>query len=354
MSASGRAMDPQLCQALQRQLDRWQKFAPCLGSNVTVIDGRHGVWSSAAGWRDAEADAPMLAGARFYIFSITKTFVAARLLQLGIKLDSPITAYLTQLPLPDGVTIRRLLNHTAGVPSYTDLAVNAPATCQSPGQPWRPGEVIQRCCGGQLDFQPGEAWHYSNTGYMLLAQAIEAVSGKTLSATIAEGILTPLGLNRTYIADAVDNGLVTPGYSRQLSADEAMINVDPIYHPGWCFTGLMVSTTDEAARFLEALLSGRLLDPPQLAEMLTPVWTGGAAGPFYRRPSYGLGLMIDPDFGHGGLFGHGGEGPGANSWAMYLPDFHGRQLTLAAFCNTAMGGHPFYLVKDLLRVLASA
>jgi D-alanyl-D-alanine carboxypeptidase len=39
---------------------------------------------------------------------------------------------------------------------------------------------------------------------------------------------------------------------------------------------------------------------------------------------------------------------------MHLPDFHGRPVTLVAFCNTTMGGHPFYLVKDLLRVLAEA
>jgi D-alanyl-D-alanine carboxypeptidase len=61
--------------------------------------------------------------------------------------------------------------------------------------------------------------------------------------------------------------------------------------------------------------------------------------------------MIDPDWGHGGLFGHGGDGPGFNTWAMHLPDFHGRPVTLVAFCNTTMGGHPVNLVRDMLRVL---
>jgi D-alanyl-D-alanine carboxypeptidase len=164
--------------------------------------------------------------------------------------------------------------------------------------------------------------------------------------------LKRLFLGVAYIAEAVDRGLVTPGYTRQLSADERMIDVMPIYHPGWCLTGLMVSTADEVARFLAALMGGLLLDPPGLAEMTAVVATGADPGLFFRRPSYGLGLMIDPDWGHGGLFGHGGGGPGANTWAMYLPDFHGRPVTLVAFCNTTMGGHPFYLMKDLLRVMA--
>lgn len=47
----------------------------------------------------------------------------------------------------------------------------------------------------------------------------------------------------------------------------------------------------------------------------------------------------------------GGDGPGANAWAMHLPALHGRSVTLVALCNTTMG-HPFYLVKDLLRTLA--
>jgi len=100
-------------------------------------------------------------------------------------------------------------------------------------------------------------------------------------------------------------------------------------------------------------MSGGLLNPEQLTAMTAPVSTGGGAGWFFQNPSYGLGLMIDPDWGHGGLFGHGGDGPGANTWAMHLPNFHGRKVTLVAFCNTTMGGHPLYLVKDLLRVLAA-
>jgi D-alanyl-D-alanine carboxypeptidase len=351
-------MDQQLSLALQHQYDRWQKFAPCLGSNVAILDGEHGSWSAATGYQEIKTCAPMPAGASFYIYSITKTFVAARVLQLDIELDRPISAYLKGLGLegsrlPEGVTVRRLLNHTAGVPSYTALPDYLTATRDSPGQPWSRDEVIRRCCGGKLDFPPGDGWHYSNTGYMLLAQLIETIAGVTLSTAIADGILTPLGLDRTYVAEAVDQGLVTPGYARQLDPEERMVDVMPIYHPGWCLTGLMVSTVGDVARCFEILMSGGLLNPEQLTAMTAPVSTGGGAGWFFQNPSYGLGLMIDPDWGHGGLFGHGGDGPGANTWAMHLPNFHGRKVTLVAFCNTTMGGHPLYLVKDLLRVLAA-
>ena len=170
-------MDQTLAQTLQRQLERWQRFAPCLGVNVAVADGRRGVWSGAAGGRDIESDAPMPADALFYIYSITKTFVAAWLLRSGIDLDRPIAATLENLAVPDGVTVRRLLNHTAGVPSYTDLPDYLPAVRRDPGRPWSREEVTRRCCAGPLDFPPGEGWHYSNTGYLLLARLIETIAG---------------------------------------------------------------------------------------------------------------------------------------------------------------------------------
>lgn len=130
--------------------------------------------------------------------------------------------------------------------------------------------------------------------------ACRTLTGVTLTSAIADGILAPLGLNSTYVAEAVDTGLVTPGYTRQLSADDRMVDVVPIYHAGWCLTGLMVSTVSDVARFFESLMSKWLLNPGQLAAMTTPVATGGGAGPFFRSPSYGLGLMIDPDWGTAG------------------------------------------------------
>jgi len=344
-------MKPTLAQALQRALSRWQNCAPCPGSNVAIIDGRHGAWSAAAGWRDPDGETAMPDGARFYIYSITKSCVAARLLQLGIALDRPISAYLPSPALPDGVTVRRLLNHSAGLPSYTDQPDYAPATRRAPGQPWTDEEVFRRCLGGALDFSPGDRWHYSNTGYLLLKRLLETVAGATLAEAIGAGILGPLGLAESYVAQAIDKGRLTPGYTRELSTDERMIDVMPIYHPGWCLTGVMVSTAAEVARFYAALMGGKLLPPAALATMTDPMPTGFAGDRFYRRPCYGLGLMIDPDWGHGGLYGHGGGGPGASSWAMHLPDFHGRPVTLVALCNASWGGHPHFLMKDLLRVL---
>ena len=75
-------------------------------------------------------------------------------------------------------------------------------------------------------------------------------------------------------------------------------------------------------------------------------------GAFFRRPAYGFGLVIDESRPHGGFHGHGGDGPGFNTFAMHLPRFGGRPLTLAVFCNTTLPHHPIRLCRTLLEALS--
>ena len=346
-----------LAQALQHELDRWQLFAPCLGANVTVVAPRLGTWNAASGYADADTKAPMPAGGLFYIYSITKTFTAIRILQLAeqaaLSLDDPITRYFPKLPFPSAVTIRALLNHTGGVPSYTDLPAYLPAVRARPSDPWSYEEVLALTCRGPLDFAPGTDWRYSNTGYMLLLRLIEELTGESFARSIERGVVRPLGLTRTSVAEEVDHGALVPGYCRDLNDAQAMENVIPRYQPGWCKTGLVSSTTEEIARLYRGLFDGQLVSAGSLRAMTSWTRTGDSRF-FFNRPGYGLGLMLDPDWGFGGLYGHGGDGPGYNTWAMHVADFHGESLTLVVFCNTSFGSHPFYLVKDLVRVLEDA
>ena len=284
-----------LHQRLQKALDRWQLFAPYLGTTVTVMDSRLGSWSGASGYADGDAMTPMPVNAPCYIYSITKTFTAICCLQLAeggaFSLDDPLAQYLQDLSLSPTVTIRRLLNHTAGIPNYTELEDYVPATQASPSQPWTYEEVLSRTCQGELDFVPGEDWHYSNTGYMFLKRLVEDVTAGGFAEAIARGIINPLRLTNTYVATNVDNGRLIPGYCPELLEPDVMLNVSQTYHPDWCLTGLIVSTTGEIARLYEALFAGQLLSPKSLAEMVE--WTpcdrnsGNQSHPngFFSRPS---------------------------------------------------------------------
>lgn len=343
---------------LHKTLESWQYFAPCLGTNVTICDSINGYWSSASGLRTINPNQSLEPNELFYIYSITKTFTAIVVLKLVEKglilIDDPINKYLTKLQLSTGVTIRRLLSHTSGVPSYTDLPDYMPATKENPSEPWLFEYVIDLTCKGELDFEPGEKWHYSNTGYMLLLLMIESVTGESFSKNIDKFIAQEIGLKNTYVAEDIDDGRLTNGYCRYLNNEEITENITGIYNPLWCKTGLIVSTSLEVTKLYENLFTGKLVNSESLSEMTKATPIMQTAGSHFNKPSYGLGLMIDPESDYGASYGHGGDGPGFNTWSVYYPNFNGQSVIVTVLCNTSMGGHPLYLVKDILRVLKNA
>ncbi len=348
-------MNANLKDALQTQLNQSLRFTNCLGVNVAINDEKHGFWLGSAGFTDINAQNKLDINQLFYIYSITKTFTSVCLLRLVenglLDLDDAVSKWLPNISFADSVTLRRLLNHTSGVPSYTSLNEYLPAVKENPSIPWTHQKVIELTCTGKLDFEPGEEFSYSNTGYMLLYEVIEAVSNKSFAEVLQEQIFDVLNLENTYVAHDVDKkAVLTPGYCRYLNSEIKIENIIPRYHPDWCATGLIVSTVEDVMNFFDAVFSGKLLEAKYLAEMQTLVDIGTRQR-WYKKACYGLGIMADPESSYGIKYGHGGDGPGYNTWAMHLPDFHGRKLSLAVFCNTSMLEHPYGMISDLLRVL---
>ncbi|MCK5829890.1 MAG: beta-lactamase family protein [Methylococcales bacterium] len=333
----------------------WQYFSPCLGANITIYDSDYGYSNYGTGFTSINPEQPLEKKSLFYIYSITKTLTAIvvmRLVENGlISLNDPIAKYLVDINLPKEVTIKNLLNHTSGVPSYTDIPNYMEANRESPSEPWSFDYVIKNTCNGKLDFNPGDKWYYSNTGYMLLLLMIESVSNKSLAQNIDEFIVKKIGLKSTYLAENIDVGKVTNGYCRYLNDKEEMKNITDIYNPWWCKTGLVVSTSDEITKLYYSLLSGRLVNKNSLHAMTKAVSIGQTAGSHFKNPSYGFGLMIDPENEYGISYGHGGDGPGFNTWSVYYPEFNNRSVGVTIFCNTSMGGHPLFLVNEILRAL---
>jgi len=349
-------MNSLLKKQLQKQLDESLLFTPCLGVNVTISDEKYGLWTGSSEFLELTKRIPMPTNSQFYIYSITKTFTAVCILQMvqneKLSLEDSIIDWLPNLPLPRSVTIRRLLNHTSGVPNYS-IATYMPAVAASPSLPWSYHKFLELTCTGKLDFEPGASFNYSNTGYMLLLKLLETISKDTFSNTLRNQIFQPLELQKTYVAQDIDKGTLVPGFCRYLNSNRLIENVIPKYHPGWCATGVIVSTTHEIVQFYENLFSHKLLKLEQLIEMCQYVSIGQNTSPFFNKPGYGLGLMIDLESNYGEQFGHGGDGPGYNTWVMHLPNFQGHKLTMAVFCNTSMGSHPFNLINDLLFVLSN-
>jgi CubicO group peptidase (beta-lactamase class C family) len=131
--------------------------------------------------------------------SITKQFTAMLVLQLveqgKLKLDVPISTYLPDYPKEQGgkITLHHLLTHSSGIPNYTSF----PDYQKMMGRSYTPAELVKGFADLPLEFNPGEKFSYSNSGYTLLGYIIEAVSGKTYEQCLQDQILTPLKMTET-------------------------------------------------------------------------------------------------------------------------------------------------------------
>lgn len=294
---------------------------------------------------------------QFLAYSITKTFTAAlclRLQELGyLTLDDPLACWLPAVPQAELITLRHLLNHTAGIPDYGGLSAYHQAVRMTPGQPWNVDQYAAATYANGLLFPPGAGWAYANPGYLLLRRVVELATGQEYAALLATYIIQPLGLTRTFVPQSVaDLAPLAPAPSRALATTGEVLDTRLHYHPGWVSHGVVAATPTQIATFYHALFAGALLTPAARQAMTTLVRVPGDHAP-WGAPSYGLGIMGDPASPVGLIWGHNGGGPGYNASAFHVPDLAGRGVTVCVMSGIEDGFAGETFVLDLLGELAS-
>ncbi len=221
------------------------------------------------GYANLEWQIPDSPQAKFRLGSITKQFTAACILLLEergkLKTDDPVKKYMPDAPAAwDKITIYNLLTHTSGIPSFTGF----PDYRSTEAQPTTPEKLVARFRDKPLDFQPGEKWNYSNSGYVLLGYLVEKISGQSYKDFVQENIFKPLGMNdsgydsnsaiilhRAYGYTPGPNGPVNAGYIDMSIPFSA---------------GALYSTTHDLLRWEQGLFGGKLLSAASLKKMTTP------------------------------------------------------------------------------------
>ena len=249
---------------------------------------------------------------RVHIASVTKTFVATVVLQLAaegrLSLNDSVQRWLPGVLTGPGyhpaqITVRQLLQHTSGIPDYlNDTALFGNLENLQPyEQTWQPRQLVDIALGLG---PPAHGWMYSNTNYILLGMIIQTVTGQSPITEISRRIQAPLGLRATSF----------PLTSTQIPAPYAHgyygpTDVTNLINPSLAWTsGAMISDVDDVARFYRALLTGRLLPPAQLREMLAAIPvddTGELFDEYYGLGIYRVQLSCGPAWGHDGGWGGG-------------------------------------------------
>lgn len=310
--------DAELVAKAEALINGYVKADRFSGAVLIARDGKP-VLREGFGLANREWDVAVTPDTEFRLGSITKQFTATAILQLveqgKIGLDDPISKYYAVAPPAwSKVTIRHLLTHRSGIPSYTD----APDFFSKVSKIDRtPEEIIALTRDQPLHFEPGSKFEYDNSGYILLGYVVEKVSGQKYADYLREHIFKPLGMDHT--GYEVSEELLrhrASGYA--LEPDGTVHNAQYIAMTLPYAAGSLYSNVDDLLAWDQALYAEKPLKPASMADMYTD-----------HGDHYGYGWDVRETDGRR-QWSHGG---GINGFHTFIARYPDQKLTVIVLSN---------------------
>ena len=298
--------------------------------SVLVARGNQVLFSKGYGYANLEWNIPDAPSTKFRLGSITKQFTAASILLLEergkLSTADQVKKYLTDAPAAwDKITTFHLLTHTSGIPNFTSF----PEYRKLEPFPATAAQLVALFRDRPLDFQPGEKWSYSNSGYIVLTYLIEKITGASYEKFVQENIFTPLGMKDSgYDSNSAVIAHRASGYVRNKDAFENAGFIHMTIPQG---AGALYSTTEDLLKWEQALFGGKLLSPASLEKMTTP---------YKNDYAFGLGVRTA---GGRKVIDHNGGIEGFNTDLVYYPE---DQLTIVVLANVN-GSAPEQIARKL-------
>lgn len=248
--------------------NQYQGSVLVFDKDMTVISGGFGYASRTDGTLNDD-------NTSFRIGSVSKQFTAMAILILQerglIAIEDPVSKYLSGYPNGERITIKQLLNHTSGIPNYTDFAFY-PSVVE---QPHTPQQVIEYFMFEPLDFAPGHEFRYSNSGYVILGEIIQSVSQMSYTEFLRQEVFVPLDMSHSGYLDLEENNIDTAsGYLSNYAPS-------PFIHPTLpSADGGLVSSVTDLLKWHRALRENALINENSTKLMFTPALENAALGWF--------------------------------------------------------------------------
>ena len=336
--ASDRPQDlkPAAAKRLQGTLDRVRREQEIPGAAAAVvIDGC--LWVGASGLADVRTREPVRAETLFAVGSVTKTFVAALVLKLAedgvLGLDDRLSSWVPAFPDSRRITLRQLLNHTAGTADFVgDGRFLAAQRRRGLAAAWTPQQVVRYV--PEPLAKPGDRWNYSNANYLVLGLAVERATHSTVGRELHRRVLPRASFERIlFQGEERPRGAVAVGYHRlhggpalESTPNNPLVPSTSEATSVWA-SGNLLASAGGLARAADRLFRGELLSAQSRREMTH--WVKA----IYEPPEYGLGLARDQLAGQE-VWGHSGDITGFHADLWYLPN---SGVTVTALINYQAG-----------------
>ena len=322
------------------------------GISILVAKDGKTIYKKAFGKANLELDVPMTTDNVFELASITKQFTSVSILMLEeqgkLGLQDPITKFIPDYPTNEKtITVHHLLNHTSGIKSYTDMESFMPTAREDKTV----DELIDVFKNEPMDFDPGEKFHYNNSGYIILGKIIEVVSGQTYEEFVEQHIFDKLGMTSSRYGSHKEL-IKNRAFGYQTEGD-GYRNADYLSMSLPYAAGSLMSTVDDMLKWQNALNSNTLIKRSSLEKAIN-----GSILNDGEEISYGYGLSKgdvngSPGYAHsGGIFGYSTNGiflKEKNIYVIALTNCSCKNVgevaeKVAAIAN----GNPFPNIKDAI------
>lgn len=231
------------------------------GSALVQYEGKV-IYEKGFGLADLAVSRPNTTATQFRIGSTSKQFTAMLIMQLVNegKLNIDDTAGKFLPGFRNGrVTIRQLLTHQSGIPNYTD---NEEVLENIMTRRYSPDELVYRFCSDSLEFEPGTRFNYTNSGFVVLADIIEKVTGKKYAQVLAERIFIPIGMSSSFFVSGDTTNLAKAYSGGEPEKPYPVQNV--------VGAGGITSSAGDLLRWANALSANTLLPKEMMEELLKP------------------------------------------------------------------------------------
>jgi D-alanyl-D-alanine carboxypeptidase len=343
-TAGSSALKPIDQAALQTMVDKTAKELLVPGA-VVLLRTPQGEFTVTYGTTQLGTTSPPRADTRFRIASNTKSMTAAVIVQLAqegkLSLDDPVSKYVPSVPNGDNITIDQLLTMRSGLYNYTDAPELAATVDRDPTKVWTTEELLAIAFARPPNFPPGTAYEYNNTNYTLLGLIAEQVDGRPMAQAMQDRLFGPLGMHDTFLPARTSNTIPDPYSHGYLYGSSLFVLTDTPYPPDIqaaaragtllptdytnlnpsfaYFPGGVISTARDLAIWIEALVTGRVLNAALQRRWLDSLQAKDPSMPGGQQYGYGMERLR---WGPNAVYFHGGETPGYNSHMGYDPNSH--------------------------------
>jgi CubicO group peptidase (beta-lactamase class C family) len=260
-----------IAQNIESKVDEYVNAYMKMGrfsGSILIAQNGNVLVSKGYGMANYEHDVPNTPQTKFRLGSITKQFTSMAIMQLQEKgmlnVDDAVIKYIPDYPeTGKKITIHHLLTHTSGILNFTSF----PDYVTTMMIPSPVEKTVERFKDKPLEFEPGEKYSYSNSGYVLLGYIIEKVTGASYEKYIQENIFQPLNMKDT----GYDHHITllkhrAAGYDL---TDDGPVNADYIDMTIPHAAGALYSTVEDLYTWDRALYTKKLVSRSSLNKIFT-------------------------------------------------------------------------------------